>query len=73
MKETRVVAMTREERTILDKAISTLRDMDKALERISEIDEDIKWLEDDCYHALASLEDFLDSHDSQFIKSENED
>lgn len=68
MKETKVITMTREERDILDKAIFALQDMDKALERISKTDESIKWLEDDCYHALASLEDFIDSYESQFIK-----
>lgn len=72
MKEIKVIAMTREERTILNKAIFTLQDMDEALERISKTDENIKWLKDDCYHALASLDDFLDSYDSQFIKPENE-
>ena len=73
MKEIKVVAITREERTILDKAIFTLQDMHKELERISETDESIKWLRDDCYHALASLEDFIDSYESQFIKPTDED
>ena len=71
MKETKVITMTREERAILDKAIFTLQDMDKTLERISKTDEDIKWLEDDCYHARASLEDFIDGYESQFIKPED--
>ena len=73
MKEIKVVAITREERTILDKAIFALQDMHKELERISETDENIKWLRDDCYHALASLEDFIDSYESQFIKPTDED
>ena len=73
MKETKVIVMTREERATLDNAISTLQNMNTALERISKTDEDIKWLEDDCYHTLASLEDFIDSYESQFIRPEDEE
>ena len=73
MKEIKVVAMTREERAILDKAIFTLQDMDKALEQISKTDENIKWLEGDCYHALSALEDFIDGYESQFIKPKDEE
>ena len=73
MKEITVVAMTREERAILDKAISTLQDMDKAFERISKTDENINWLKSDCCHALDSLENFIDSYESQFIRPKDED
>ena len=73
MKEIKVVAMTREEQDILDKAISTLKNMDKELERILKTDDSIDWLENDCYHALASLEDFIDSYNSQFVKPKDED
>ena len=72
MKATKVVMMDRDERKILDEAKMTLDNMATVLENMAEKDDNLQWLVDDCWHACGSLEDFIQSYESQFIKPEEE-
>ena len=69
---TKVVMMDREERRILEDAKMTLDNMATSLENMAKKDDNLQWLADDCWHAGASLNDFLQSYESQFNKTEEE-
>lgn len=73
MKEIKVVAMTKKECSVLNEAMSTLKDMTKQFEQISKIDDNINGLRDDCYYALDSLKNFISCYESQFIKPKDEE
>lgn len=68
MKATKVIIMERSERDALDIAVNTLENMYDYLNSLTQEDENLAWLRDDCCHASACLQDFLQSYEEQFIK-----
>ena len=69
---TKVVMMDREERKILEDAKMTLDNMATSLENMAKKDNNLPWLADDCWHTCASLDDFFQSYESQFNKTEED-
>ena len=69
---TKVVMMDREERRILEDAKRTLDDMANSLENMAKKDDNLQWLAEDCWHACAALDDFFQSYESQFNKTEED-
>ena len=69
---TKVIMMDREERRILEDAKRTLDNMTNSLENITKNDDNLRWLVEDCWHACAALDDFFQSYESQFNKTEED-
>ena len=72
MTAAKIVMMDREERKILEDAKMTLDNMVLSLENLVMEDHNLQWLADDCWRACASLDDFFQSYESQFDKTEEE-
>lgn len=69
---TKVVMMDREERKILEDANRTLNNMATSLDNMAKKDNNLQLLAEDCWYACAALDDFFQSYESQFNKTEED-